>query len=545
MKDLQLNEQILGEYFDLSNTHTSDSLRVFLSRNEVGSTVDYRTPFWDKAPREEILQHWQVIFDRWYESGADIKVFESLYQFEMDMKSKVGPLSIMQPLSERMEGIREYWTSVTKFRDKSDLRNQFPYAEGHIRTTNEFTKLRGIRLRSARRVVDQMKLSTNSGSPYFTKRKRVVSKTLEGKANQFKRTAVLGWRGQEGGPSAEDVKQRAIFMMPFELNIEELQLYQPFIEAVQKLKLIPPYVSTKEVEQTMTRLFDSKEPNQLVIATDFTKFDQHFNKICQDMAFDFWAYLLLPGYDNRVSYGKHTYDNTNWLIKVYEQKFHIPLLVSNDVMITGHHGMGSGSGGTNADETIVHRILQHATAAKCHKELNPNSMCLGDDGIISFPDITVEDVLEVYTGIGLEMNTDKQYVSSTNTIFLRRWYHTQYRSDGIMKGVYSTFRALGRLMGQERYYDPRLWNPKMVVLRALSIIENTSNHPLFEQFVDFVLKGDKYKLGLDIPGFFDNINATYAEAKAKLPSFGSYTQDLDTSKGISQWRVVQYLKTKK
>lgn len=35
-----------------------------------------------------------------------------------------------------------------------------------------------------------------------------------------------------------------------------------------------------------------------------------------------------------------------------------------------------------------------------------------------------------------------------------------------MIGVYSTFRALGRLLGQERYYDPRKWGPELVTLRA-------------------------------------------------------------------------------
>lgn len=74
----------------------------------------------------------------------------------------------------------------------------------------------------------------------------------------------------------------------------------------------------------------------------------------------------------------------------------------------------------------------------------------------------------------------------------------------------------------------------MVVLRSLSILENCKEHPLFTRLVDFVLKGDKFKLGLGIPGFFDRITSMYAEAKAKLPSFGSYTQDIQDSTGISQ-----------
>lgn len=73
-------------------------------------------------------------------------------------------------------------------------------------------------------------------------------------------------------------------MMPLSVNIEELQFYQPFIEAVQKHKLIPAYVSSELVEERMTKLFDTKDPNDLVVATDFTKFDHHFNPGMQTIA---------------------------------------------------------------------------------------------------------------------------------------------------------------------------------------------------------------------------------------------------------------------
>lgn len=129
-----------------------------------------------------------------------------------------------------------------------------------------------------------MKLSTNSGSPFFTKRRLVVDQSLSGVTGKYRLTAVLGWRGQEGGPTSEDVKQRAVFMMPFSLNIDELRFYQPAIEAIQKHKLIPAYVSSELVEETMTKLFDTKGPNDLVIATDFTKMDHSFNYGMQNLS---------------------------------------------------------------------------------------------------------------------------------------------------------------------------------------------------------------------------------------------------------------------
>lgn len=62
--------------------------------------------------------------------------------------------------------------------------------------------------------------------------------------------------------------------------------------------------------------------------------------------------------------------------------------------------------------------------------------------------------------------------------------------------------------------------------------------------MDFVIEGDKYRLGLDIPGFIDGINREFARAKAKLPSFMSYTQDVQTEKGIQEWRIYKYIKSK-
>lgn len=57
----------------------------------------------------------------------------------------------------------------------------------------------------------------------------------------------------------------------------------------------------------------------------------------------------------------------------------------------------------------------------------------------------------------MDMNPEKQYAAKDNTVYLRRWYHTKFRDNSsIMKGVYSTYRAIGRLMGQERYYDPKM-----------------------------------------------------------------------------------------
>lgn len=82
--------------------------------------------------------------------------------------------------------------------------------------------------------------------------------------------------------------------------------------------------------------------------------------------------------------------------------------------------MGSGSGGTNADETVAHRALQHGAAISRGTKLNPNSQALGDDGVLTYPGIKVEDIITYYSKFGQDMNPEKQYAATDNTVYLRR-----------------------------------------------------------------------------------------------------------------------------
>nr|AIY31292.1 putative RNA-dependent RNA polymerase [Dromedary picobirnavirus] len=369
-----------------------------------------------------------------------------------------------------------------------------------------------------------MKKSTNSGSPYFTKRRAVVDKTVpldldirqpevvqQLVDSQWLSCAVLGWRGQEGGPTDEDVKQRVVWMFPFGINVCELQFYQPAIELAQRFNLVPAWVGMESVDRCITKLFDTKGKKDLVICTDFSKFDQHFNPHMQDCAKAIIGHLL-----------NGTSSSRNWLENVFPVKYMIPLAYDYGKIRYGQHGMGSGSGGTNFDETLTHRALQYEAAQAAGQKLNPYSQCLGDDGILSYPGITAKEVMQSYSAHGQDMNLEKQYESTQDCTYLRRWHHTNYRVDGVCVGVYSTYRALGRLCEQERFYDPEVWGPKMVALRQLSIIENCKYHPLRDEFAEFCMKGDKYRLGIDIPGFLDNIQHFAEEAIDLMPDFREF-----------------------
>nr|ADG56983.1 RNA-dependent RNA polymerase [Human picobirnavirus] len=538
-------ETSFGNFFKLPNP----GLRAYFQHVESGQPDEYRTPFYKGRSVQSLLKEWNSHLEQIQDK------FPELYQFEDDLGKKVGPMSVMFPLKDRLSDIDSYYDSIL-------LESKPISVEARRSAQREWADIAGIRTRGQSHTVELMKKSTNSGSPFFTKRSKVVDDTLPcyitnqmipnyygQKAIRYEQhlrkgiwecCAVLGWRGQEGGPSKEDVKQRVVWMFPFAVNVAELQLYQPLISAMQSSRMphVPAWVSMESVDRAITKMFDTKAAKDLVICTDFSKFDQHFNKDLQDCAAECISYLF-----------KGDKGLANWIRDIYPIKYNIPLAYDWGKIRTGAHGMASGSGGTNADETLAHRCLQHEAAISSGKVLNLNSQCLGDDGVLTYPGISVEDVMQAYTSHGLEMNESKQYASTHDCVYLRRWHDVSYRVDGVCVGVYSTNRALGRLCEQERYYDPESWGPEMVALRQLSILENCKYHPLKEEFADWCMKGDKYRLGLDIPGFLDKIELIAKKATDYMPDFLGYTKSLQAdgnprTTGISNWWIVNYLKSK-
>lgn len=544
MKETNYNVENLGNIINIKDQTTHAKFMSYVGNTEKGSTVDIRTPFYkgeskSYPQRDEILKKWipqlRVLKDK----------LPGLYEYEMAMAEKVGPMSLQAPLNDRWDAIHEYWKAIHS--------PQEPISEEALHAVvDECSSIKGVRIRDVLRTLENMDLSKAAGAPFLGKKRDVEDMTIPYTIERWKGehlqrlrrgiwlvAALLGWRGQEGGPEPEDVKQRVIWMFPFALSIEELRFYQPLIQACQRINFNPAWVSNDAVDMRMTQLMKTKGRRDKIICTDFTKFDQHFNPTMAKGVKDIYWQLISKGDTQTIE----------WLTDIYDIKFNLPLLAGT-TLITGEHGMASGSGGTNCDETFGHRALQYEAAIGADQRLNKNSMCSGDDGCLTYPGVSKEQVTDSYTKHGLEMNLDKQDESEREATYLRRWYDIEYTIDGINRGVYATTRAIGRLCAQEREYDPNVWGPKMVTLRYLSIIENCKYHPLFEEFIEFCISGDKYRLGVDIPGFYDNLSHIVTESMAMIPNFMSYTQQfhlqsqskIEAMRGIESWAVVRYIR---
>nr|UAW00487.1 MAG: RNA-dependent RNA polymerase [Porcine picobirnavirus] len=508
-------------------------LKSYFQRQVVGNTEVYTTKFADKQGFDNSVDDWNRYLTK------HLTDWPSLLEFELHMQSKIGPLSYMVPLRERIPGIIEYYEDV-----KGEWLPVDPQAIQRV--AEKWGASNRLMLASIEQVIDQMKKSTNSGSPYFTKRRLVLERGLVGVVvregdkwytitpdGKYRLVATLGWRGQEGGPDVTDVRQRILWMFPMDLNIREAQVYFPLVNYCQRHNYVSSWLGNDAVDRRITALFDSKAPDDYVVGTDFTRFDQHFGRACSDAAASVLARLFA-----------HTSEWDEWITDIYPAKYHIPMVYRWGKAMIGVHGMASGSGGTNGDETVAHSTFQEEAALTAGKRLNPNSMCLGDDGVLSYPGIDVDHVLECYTAHGVVMNTDKQHVSRHDAEYLKRWHHESYRIDNVCVGVYSTMRALGKLKYMERYHDPKVWGSKAVATRALSIIENCCYHPLRNEFLDFCIERDPFRLGLDIPGYIEHLEDEINVATANGILGYQYTDSL-SPKPAKSWWVVQALRSRK
>lgn len=98
-------------------------------------------------------------------------------------------------------------------------------------------------------------------------------------------------------------------MMDFGINLAESTIYQPLIEALQSKLLHPAYISDECVDKSITQMFDTREnSNQLVMCTDFSKYDQHFNSQLQEIA----KHVLIKLFSNDYN-AAHVNGKTNRL----------------------------------------------------------------------------------------------------------------------------------------------------------------------------------------------------------------------------------------
>lgn len=417
------------------------------------------------------------------ETLANGSTFEQeVFQFDVSQTEKWGPQGEIAPIDELLSDI--VLPSFSKAR--SPVPEAFKTAEWELAKDNVIRILKrkqvfGIRPASYDRVVDDMRvrdtLESNSGWPDFTRRnnpevkQRAIAAAADGEWSKYPAIALFRNYRQ---------KTRLVWMFPMAANVYEGSYYQPLQSAIinANLGFYAPWVGFDAVRNLISKAYQA---GKYVAASDFSATDEHFIPRASFEVFDVLVTLLARGY-------------ATGLRQSLSNMHKIPLVIGVDRMITGDHGVSSGSNWTNFIETVFDHIFSFYVRDR-ERGAVKGLYAIGDD-MAWFSDNYDDAFSEKLERYGKEVGQDIKAEKTTNypdkVKTLQRLFQRGYsRPDGKLRGVYSTIRALNSSIYPEKYHNPKLWSSDMFCARQYMILENCVDHPLFEDFVKFVVRGQK------------------------------------------------------
>lgn len=510
------------------NKSAVNAVKSYLTRVDNGYPKDIRTPFWGGTERQILIEQLRDLIDENREELQD-----EIYSLEMSQMDKIGPLSIQLPLTERFPLILNYWKYGSLNLDDGTMQAANGNYFQELNLDNRPNRLVPL---SWNKALEEMENQTNSGAPYFSRRIDVRERDLMNAKSYSNYPAILGWRGQSSGLHTPP-KQRTVFMFPQSTNIMEARYSVPFHKYLMSMSPShSAWYSPSEVDNMVTTLLNS---GSTIISSDFSNYDQSVNPDLMTYVFNLMRSAFQSNDSTRI--------DLNWI----EERFKSIALVmglsdqdSRDcIIVRGNHGVPSGSNLTNDFDSVLHRLAQHYVAVANGYTLNLASQVQGDDGLLTFlSDFDVDRVLKSYEALGLDVNPDKQHISRDSVMYLQRLHLRNYKIEGKCVGIYPLARALNSLLGSERWRNPDEWPPEFWTIRAIMILENTANHPLFEKFVEFTAKGDKYDLGRKFPGGLETMLGGFNSYVNQAGAYPSYNVErAEDLKGIFQFKVVRYL----
>lgn len=442
-------------------------LSNYLRSLETGRQATPHSWLYEGEESEVTLQRWLRILNR-LKNGNDVE--KLIYTFDIKQIEKFGPQGEVPPIAEAIK--------VESFQEQYELTNTNVPALPELAIVIGIP-LNSLNLREFSAVVDDMQsrdtLTTNSGWDLFTRRSLVKDVSIEQAKSKeaYSFPAIILFRQYNG-------KLRVVWMYPMSMNLLEYQVTQPLQEAIlHATQYVTPWRGFEDVKKRFTLLW-SKYP--FAFGGDTTAMDAH---------------MQLPQLRAVADATASLFKDPKQLFDTITHVGEIDIVVgSNSIISHQEHGIASGSGWTQLSETIF-QILVFDSYLKS-KRLNQtveSGMGIGDDYVWFFdkqPDS--DEIVNFWMRYGLPGKPEKQSNSANSCTFLQRLFIKGYYSredSAVLGGVYPTIRALNSLLNPEKFHNPKDWNSDMFCARCFMILENTVDHPLFEEFVKFVVAGQK------------------------------------------------------
>jgi hypothetical protein len=471
-----------------------------MDRVYYGSDLTISHPLVKRLGIDAIISGWDKIFD----ANKD-KYLVDFINLEKANRSKVGPRSISVPWSERKHSLEAYFSA-----DKE--------------TVSSPSDLQGVaqlqpRLRpiTASAAVRFLKSSTSSGLPFLVKKGEIKDQLVNEYDYLLKRRdcCVLLTRTQEGG------KTRDVWGYPAADTLKEMCFFQPFLSFEKGLPWRSALVSPDAVDLQIDKLInDAIRDDRSLVCIDFPQYDASLKPKMQAAAFSWIKSSFQRQHHQEIDELSHRFANIG--------------IVTPDGVKNGEHGVPSGSTFTNTvDSAVQHLISKDLGVLDSEKQIQ------GDDGVYLVD--SEEALYNHFSKYGLDVNPEKCYVSKRNAIYLQNFYSKDMLTNGICRGVYPSYRALGRIFFQERFTDLgelELEGSDFNSLRVISILENCKYHPLFIQLVNYIAKLDKYSLGYSQSGLVKYVG--HLISASGIEGIFNYRRG-DDIRGINSFQTVKLL----
>jgi hypothetical protein len=427
---------------------------------------------------------------------------EQLVDLELAQSDKFGPRSIQKPWSERRDAFVETFAAKPTVKDVG-LKLIFP----------GYGDLRPITLDTAKKA---LKRTTSSGLTYLVSKGSVLDDNLSVNLGEDW-PSVLFTRTQEGG------KVRPVWGYPITISLLEMSYFFPYFEKFKAHPCMSAYGGPDAVDEAITVLLNRKEKNHVVYSEDYSGFD---HSVAPE-----WSRREFNAIRNAFQDGQEITND----FKVIADYFCTGGIITPDGVLSGEHGIPSGSTFTSVIGSSCHLRAQYAVRNEVHPYSN---QVMGDDGVsVQPPSIDEAYLADVYAEFNLEFNQDKTFVSRDEVLYLQRYYSPDYRYNGLYRGIYPVFRALNRLIHMERWTNmQRISGSDYFAIRAIAILENCKWHPLHEQLVKWTVSKDKYNLEYTQEGL-----KSYVRAFQTKSGTGVGNQYSDNLSGIADFETVKIL----
>lgn len=464
-----------------------------------GNSEVYPTPLAKSCDPIDVLVDWDILFEERIH-----KMNSTLLDLEYSNRSKFGPRSIAVPWAERSASLKESFTN----QDDNHAPKFFDLpGDGDLCAV------------SIEEATQAVKNDSSAGFPFLCKKGKVLPLLLENFDYYLDRRDPCALYTR----TAEKGKTRNVWGFPFADTLYEMLFYIPILELQRTKYYRAALVSPDLVSERITEMIlKAKASLRRIYSIDFKAFDTSVKYQYTVKAFEYFERCFAPVFGP--------------LIRSVGERFYTIGIVTPIAVFRGKHGIPSGSTFTNEVDSVV----QIGIALTNSFIREDECQIQGDDGVYIMSEENISDFEEAFQYAGLKLSKDKCSISSDYALYCQKLFHIDYLKDGLIGGIYPTYRAINRILFQERFVNfkrAKIKGKDYYAIRTLTILENCKHHPLFEDLVRFILEREKYSLDISADGLLNYCNLPAQDTSFAINGSHDFGLGANGIKGFESYKI--------